>query len=90
MRIELIRTGGIIPVTKKAETEVDWTDDEMAELLAKVKGEGSPGLQRDATGYQLKNNAGTFSIDLEKVPAKYKKTFEELKDNLMIVKPGQH
>ena len=88
MQITLIRTGGIIPITKKADKEVDWSQDEMNELLKLISEDEDPGQKRDATGYQLKNNAGTFSIDLEKVPALYKKTFDELKDNLTIVKPG--
>ncbi|MCW3081439.1 hypothetical protein [Segetibacter sp.] len=87
MRITLLRTGGIIPVTKKAEKNVDWTSDELSELIKVIKNEEGAGQKRDATGYQLKYNAGTFSIDWEKIPAKYKKTFEELKDDLAIVKP---
>lgn len=87
MHITLLRTGGIIPVTKKAEKEVEWSDEEMKELVKTIKNDAAdPGQKRDATGYLLINNAGTFHIDLEKVPAKYKKTFEELKDNLKIEK----
>ena len=87
MQITLLRTGGIIPITKKAEKEVDWSEDEMNELLSHIKLESDdPGQARDATGFHLKNNAGTVPIDMEKVPAKYKKAFEELKDNLKIVK----
>jgi hypothetical protein len=87
MLITLFRTGGIIPMTKKAEKDVDWTEDEMRELLKTIEtGEEGPGQKRDATGYQLMYNAGTFSIDWEKIPAKYMKTFEDLKDNLKIEK----
>ena len=86
MLITLIRTGGIIPVTKKAAKEVDWTEDEMRELLKQIQNDEGPGQKRDATGYEIMYNAGTFSIDWDKIPAKYKKTFEELKDNLAIVK----
>ena len=86
MRITLLRTGGIIPITKKAEKNVDWTDDELSELMEVIKNEGAADQKRDATEYQLKYDAGTFSIEWEKIPAKYKKTFEELKDNLKIVK----
>ncbi|MDB5247396.1 MAG: hypothetical protein JWQ40_1790 [Segetibacter sp.] len=89
MKITLLRTGGILPLTKKAEKEVDWSEEETGKLIDAIKVEDdSPGTMRDATTYQLMNNAGTFSIDLEKVPAKYKKTFEDLKDNLKVVKPG--
>ncbi|MCW3105899.1 MAG: hypothetical protein JWQ09_405 [Segetibacter sp.] len=87
MQITLIRTGGIIPITKKAVKDVDWSEEEMRELLKVIKNEEEgPGQERDATGYQLMYNAGTFSIDWEKIPAKYKKTFEELKEKLAIVK----
>lgn len=85
MRVTLLRTGGIIPMTKKAEKNVDWTSDELSKLIKVIKNEDS-NQKRDATAYQLKYDAGTFSIDWEKIPAKYKKTFEELKDNLVIVK----
>ena len=90
MQITLTRIGGMIPMIKEAQTEVDWTEDELNELLTVIesKSEGQD-EKRDATGYELTNNAGTFSIDLDKVPAKFKKTFEELQDNLKIVKPGK-
>jgi hypothetical protein len=89
MLITLIRTGGFIPITKKAEKEVDWSESEMRQLLDQIeKKDEGPGQARDATEYQLMYNAGTFSIDWDKIPAKYKKMFDELKDNLAIVKPG--
>ncbi|WP_147203627.1 hypothetical protein [Segetibacter aerophilus] len=87
MRITLLRTGGIIPITKKAEKEVNWTSAELKELIQAIESkDDGPGQRRDASDYQLKYNAGTISIDWEKIPASYKKTFEELKDNLTIVK----
>ncbi len=89
MKIELIRTGGIIPITKKAEQEVDWSDEDVREIINHIKAESdSPGSMRDSTSYHLNYNAGSFPIDIEKVPAKYKETFEELKNNLKITKPG--
>ncbi len=87
MLITLIRTGGIIPITKKAEKEVNWSEDELSKLLKVIKiDDKDAGQKRDANEYQLMNNSETFSIDPEKVPTKYKKTFDELKDNLRIVK----
>ncbi|MGI8634333.1 MAG: hypothetical protein ACR2KZ_02915, partial [Segetibacter sp.] len=68
MLITLTRTGGIIPITKQAETEVDWTDKEMKELIKLVKDEEGPGQKRDATGYELKYEGETVPINLEKVP----------------------
>jgi hypothetical protein len=86
MLITLTRTGGIIPITKEAETEVDWTDKEIQELLKHAKDEEGPGQKRDATGYELKYEGETIPINLEKVPPSYKPIFEDLKDKLKIVK----
>ena len=88
MQITLSRTGGIIPMTKKADADVDWTDEQMEELLQAIKNESEgPGQQRDATGYELQYKGETFPIDLEKVPPLYKKTFDTLKEDLKISKP---
>lgn len=86
MHLTLIRTGGIIPMTKKAEKEVDWSEDELKGLLKTIKNNEGPGEKRDVSEYQLMYDAGIHPIDWEKIPAKYKKTFDELKDNLRIVK----
>jgi len=86
MKINLIRTGGFIPVTKKAEQEVDWSEEEVQLLIDAIKTGEAPGHARDKAGYHINYNAETFSIDWEKIPAKYITTFEELKDKLAIVK----
>jgi hypothetical protein len=87
MRITLLRTGGFIPMTKKAETEVNWTDEEMEKLIDKIKIEDDePGNKRDATSYQLMYAGGTYPIDIEKVPPEYGSTFDELKNNLKVSK----
>jgi len=86
MHITLIRSGGFIPVTKKAETDVSWTDAELQALLTKIEADDEPGNRRDATSYELETNAGTCSIDIDKVPAQYAGVFNELKNNLKIVK----
>lgn len=89
MEITLLRTGGIIPMLKKATKEVNWSENEMSELIKSITAESNyPEKMRDNTEYQLLYNNETFSIDLEKVPEKYKKTIEGLKDNLQVVKPG--
>ena len=89
MLITLSRTGGIIPITKKADAEVDWTQSQMEELLQAIKKEGEvPGEQRDATFYELQYKGETFPVNLEKVPDLYKKTFDNLKEDLKISKPG--
>jgi hypothetical protein len=83
MRITLLRTGGFIPITKKAETEVNWSNEEMEKLMDKIRIEDDePGNKRDATSYQLMYDGGTCPIDIEKVPPEYRSTFDELKNNL--------
>lgn len=88
MEITFIRTGGIIPLTKKSKTAVDWSEDEIQELIKSIRTDDKPGNMRDNTQYELMYKDKNFSIDLEKIPKKYKKIFEWLKDNLQIVKPG--
>ena len=67
MKITLLRTGGIIPMTKKAEKEVDWSKEEMKELLSNIRtGDEGAGENRDATEYQLSYNTETFSIDWQR------------------------
>ncbi len=87
MQITLTRTGGIIPVTKRAEKEVEWTENEIERLIEHMRAEDIPGTIRDNTSYELSYDNKSFSIDLEKVPTIYKKLFDDLKDNLKIVKP---
>lgn len=87
MEVTLIRTGGIIPITKKAITDTDWTENEINELVNLLSADEAPAQMRDAAQYQLKLNDQTFSIDLEKIPLKYTDVFDRLKDNLKIVKP---
>jgi hypothetical protein len=86
MRITLLRTGGFIPVTKKAETDVNWTDEEIEKLVDEIKTDDDPGNKRDATSYQLVYDGGTCSIDIDKVPPQYRDTFDELKSHLKISK----
>lgn len=74
---------------KKATTEVGWSEEEIKELIDLIKVENDdPGKMRDNNQYQLTYHNKTFSIDVEKVPEKYRKTFDSLKDNLEIVKRG--
>jgi hypothetical protein len=87
MEITFLRTGGIIPITKKSNTIVDWSETEVQELLSLIRADNM-GQMRDETQYQLVYNDQTVAIDIDKVPKKYKKTFERLKEDLRIVKPG--
>lgn len=76
-------------MTKKAEKDVDWSEDELNSLLNAIGIEKhSPGLTRDASSYSLQADGRTVPIDWDKIPDKYKKAFEEMKDNLKIEKQG--
>lgn len=88
MEITLIRTGGMIPVIKKAKLEIDLNENDLDKLISTIKADDKPGEMRDNTQYQLVYNEQTVPVDLQRIPEKYKKTFESLKDNLQIVKPG--
>lgn len=89
MKVTLLRTGGIIAILKKATREVDFSEKEMNELIDAIRVESdNQGKMRDNTVHQLIFNDQTVSVNLEKVPQKYKKTFDSLKDNLQIVKQG--
>jgi hypothetical protein len=65
---------------------VGWSDQEIRELLEAIKDEEGPGQKRDATGYEVKYKGETFPVNLEKIPPSYKSIFDDLKENLQIVK----
>ncbi|MEJ7679008.1 MAG: hypothetical protein WKG06_14375 [Segetibacter sp.] len=61
MEIILLRTGGIIPILKKATKEVDWSEKEMDELIDTIRAANDdPGKMRDNTQYQLMYNDTNF------------------------------
>jgi hypothetical protein len=87
MLIKLIRTGGLLPIKKEAELEVDWSQAELDKIVNTIKNETSgPGSMRDATNYLLRYDGETVGINWDKIPVKYLRTFEELRDRLAIVK----
>lgn len=88
MQITLTRSGGIIPVTKKAEADVNWTEEQLKELRTIIETKSEDGMMRDNTSYTLSYNDERFPVDLSRLPSKYKKTFDSLKDHLKIVKPS--
>jgi hypothetical protein len=89
MKITLVRSGGIIPMTKKSEKEVDWSDDELHTILQSITVERkSPGLARDANSYSLQVGDRTIAVDWDKIPKKYQQLFDEMKDGLKIEKKG--
>jgi hypothetical protein len=77
MKIKLQRFGGLLPVMKEATAEVDWSEQEVSRLLENiVRNENA----------NLEVNGESVPVDLQKIPALYKKTFEELQDNLKFKK----
>lgn len=87
MKIKLKRSGGILPVKKEAVKEVDWTDDDIEDLIHAAGRKEEPMQRgRDTTGYSLELENKSFPIDLDKIPSKYKNVFEQLKSNLKPVK----
>ena len=86
MIIRLIRTGGFIPVTKVSETKVDFSDQELANLLVTIKHDTAAPKIKDGQYYELNVGTDSTPIDLEKVPDEYKDLFNKLKSDLKIIK----
>ena len=86
MKIKLIRTGGFIPVTKAAETEVNLSDREMNRLLEIIQPDTDAPRIKDGNYYELTIGNNRTPIDLEKVPDEYKELFTRLKSELKIIK----
>jgi hypothetical protein len=86
MKIKLIRTGGFIPVTKSAETEVSLTDKELVSLLEIIQPDPAVSRIKDGNYYELSFGTRSTPIDLEKVPDEYKALFSKLKSDLKIIK----
>jgi hypothetical protein len=88
MKIKLTRTGGFIPVTRSAETDVEMTEIELGRLIEIIKRDNKGYKVKDANYYELSAGKITTSIDLEKVPEKYKDLFGRLKAGLKIQTPN--
>jgi hypothetical protein len=86
MIIKLIRTGGFIPITKAAETDVTISDQELASLLVTIKHDPAAPRIKDGNYYELTVGSSSTSVDLEKVPDEYKDLFSKLKSDLKIIK----
>ena len=86
MKIKLIRTGGFIPITKAAETEVNLSDKELANLLIIIKPDPAAPRIKDGNYYELNVGSNSTPVDLEKVPDEYKDLFSKLKSDLKIIK----
>ena len=86
MKVKLIRTGGFIPVTKAAETEVNLTDKELVRLLEVIHPDPVAPRIKDGNYYELSYGKYSSPVDLGKVPDEYKTLFSKLKSNLKIIK----
>ncbi len=86
MKIKLIRTGGFIPITKSAETEVNLSEQELANLLVTIKHDPAAPRIKDGNYYELTVGSDSTPVDLEKVPDEFKNLFSRLKSDLRIIK----
>jgi hypothetical protein len=88
MKIRLTRSGGFLPVKKSAETEINISDSELGTLLNEIKAEPGRPKIKDGTYYELSVGSVNIPVDLDKVPAGYRKLFTRLKEDLKIIKNG--
>ena len=88
MEIKLQRLGGLLPITRESTIKVDWTEDELQNLIGRIRAEENENTKtRDGTSDYLEVNGESIRINIRNVPLKYKSTFEELKLALKPVKP---
>ncbi len=79
--------GVFIPLKKQAETEVNWTEEEIGLLKSAVQPSAQkPGNVRDGIDYRLQYEDKSFVIDWQKIPTKYKAVLEKLKGKLTVEK----
>ena len=86
MKIRLIRTGGFIPLTKAAETEVNLSDNELVSLLEVIRTDPTARRIKDGNCYELKIGNNSTPVDLGKVPEKYNSLFNKLKSEMKIIR----
>jgi hypothetical protein len=86
MKIKLIRTGGFIPITKEAETDVNLSDSQVKSLLEIIQPDRIPSPIKDGNYYLLAIGSSSTLVDLEKVPDEYKALFSKLKSDLKFIK----
>jgi hypothetical protein len=86
MKIKLIRTGGFLPITKAAETEVNLSFKELDSLLLIIQPDPVARRIKDGNYYELAVGPRNSPVDLEKVPEEYRELFSKLKKDLKIIK----
>lgn len=88
MKIKLVQSGGLLPVTKEAVTDVDWTKEESKKFLNEIAADDKKKSSqvRDGIDHTIEIDNKEVSVDLEKVSGKYAEVFDHLKKNLKIVK----
>jgi hypothetical protein len=86
MKIKLIRTGGFLPITKEAETDVNLSDKQVQKLLEIIQPDRIASPIKDGHYYILSIGSRSTEVDLEKVPDEYKAIFSKLKGDLKIMK----
>jgi hypothetical protein len=86
MKIRLIRTGGFIPVTKSAETDINLSDKELISLLEVIRTDPKTARIKDGHCYELKVGENTTPVDLDKIPEKFNSLFTKLKSEMKIIK----
>lgn len=86
MKIKLMRTGGFIPLTKAAETDVNLSENEVVRLLEIIQPDPAAHRIKDGTYYELTIGTRSAAVDLDKVPQEYQELFSKLKNDLKIIK----
>jgi hypothetical protein len=88
MKIKLVRTGGIIPIRKIAEADIELSEQELTDLLGTIESSPSAPRIKDGNYWEIRVGEKATPIDPEKVPEEYKSLFDKLKGELKIVKQG--
>jgi hypothetical protein len=86
MKIKLIRTGGLLPVTKVAETEVYLSETEIIRLLDAIKPDPAARHIKDGNYYEITIGTSSSPVDMNNIPNEYKDLFSKLKGELKIMK----
>lgn len=87
MKIKLVQSGGFLPITKEAVTEVDWSKEDSNHFLDQIAIKDSAGSPvRDGIDYTIEIDGREVPVSLEKASGKYATVLNQLKNDLKIVK----